>query len=109
MKKELNIGLPAGRQVFIQALGVTIYCGLVGLIMWNGDQIFGKVDTFIAPITALLMFSVSALVCGLLVFYKPYLLFFQNKKEEAVKVVVATAVSLFTIILILFEVMYFVK
>lgn len=97
------------KQGLLQAIGVTVYCSLVGLVMWKGDEIFGKVDTFISPIVALLMLSVSALICGLLVFYKPYKLFFENKKEEAVNVVLSTAISLFIILLILFGVMFFIK
>lgn len=101
-KKELQTG-------FYQALTVVFYCSLVGSVIWNGEKIFGQMKSFIGPITFLTMFSVSALICGLLVFYKPYKLFFANKKEEAANIVVATTVSLFTILLILFLVMYFVK
>jgi len=100
MKKGFKLG-------FLQALGVTFYCSLVGLVMWRGNEIFGKVDSYIGPVTVLVMLSVSALICGLLVFYKPYKLFFANQKEEAVNVVVSTAISLFVILLILFGVMFF--
>lgn len=102
MKKEIKLGL-------IQAIGVTVYCGLVGFVMYNGNDIFGKMDSILGPITVLVMLSVSALICGLLVFKKPYELFFDGKKKEALNVVVYTAVSLFTILLILFGVMFVVK
>ena len=100
MKKECKLGI-------LQALFITLYCSLVGLVMWKGDEIFGRVDSFIGPIAVLVMLSVSALICGLIVFYKPYKLFFANKKEEAINVVVSTAISLFVILLILFGVMFF--
>ena len=100
MKKECKLGI-------LQALFITFYCSLVGLVMWKGDEIFGRVDSFIGPIAVLVMLSVSALICGLIVFYKPYKLFFANKKEEAINVVVSTAISLFVILLILFGVMFF--
>jgi len=77
--------------------------------MWKGDEIFGRVDSFIGPIAVLVMLSVSALICGLIVFYRPYKLFFANKKEEAVNVVVSTAISLFVILLILFGIMFFIR
>lgn len=96
-------------QGLIQAIGVTVYCSLVGLLMWNGDEIFGKADNYLGPVTALLLFSVSAMVCGLLVFYKPYKLFFEDKKAEAIKVVISTAISLLVILLILFGVVFLVK
>ncbi len=102
MKKECKLGI-------LQALFITFYCSLVGLVMWKGDEIFGRVDSFIGPIAVLVMLSVSALICGLIVFYRPYKLFFANKKEEAVNVVVSTAVSLFVILLILFGIMFFIR
>jgi len=102
MKKECKLGI-------LQALFITFYCSLVGLVMWKGDEIFGRVDSFIGPIAVLVMLSVSALICGLIVFYRPYKLFFANKKEEAVNVVVSTAISLFVILLILFGIMFFIR
>ena len=102
MKKECKLGI-------LQALFITFYCSLVGLVMWKGNEIFGRVDSLIGPIAVLVMLSVSALICGLIVFYRPYKLFFANKKEEAVNVVVSTAISLFVILLILFGIMFFIR
>lgn len=97
------------KQGLLQAFGVTVYCSLVGLVMWKGNEIFGKVDSYIGPVTVLVMLSVSALICGLIVFYKPYKLFFENKKEEAINVVLSTAISLFVILLVLFGIMIILK
>lgn len=102
MKKEIKTGL-------LQAMRVTIYCGFVGLVINNGEKIFGQMKSPIGPIAFLTMFCVSALVCGLLVFKKPYELFFAGKKTEALNVVVYTAVSLLTILFILFGVMILIK
>jgi hypothetical protein len=102
VKKEIKLGL-------IQAIGVTIYCGLVGSVMQNVDKFFGKEDTFMTPILVLTMFCVSVLVCALIVFKKPYELFFDGKKKEAINVVVYTAASLFVILLVLFESMLLLK
>jgi uncharacterized membrane protein len=74
----------------IQALGVALYCTMVGTLMFNANKIFGKQDNFVTPIVVLLLFSVSALICSLIVFYRPYLLFFDGKKKEAISLVVAT-------------------
>lgn len=102
MKKAIKLGL-------IQAIGVTVYCGLVGFVMNNGERIFGQMKSPIGPIAFLTMFAVSVLICGLLVFKKPYELFFDGKKKEAINVVVYTAVSLFSILLILFGAMFLLK
>ena len=95
MKKEMKQG-------FIQALGVLLYCGLIGTVMQNGNTLFGKQDTFMTPIAVLTMLCVSVLICALIVFKKPYELFFDGKKKEALNVVVYTAVSLLVVVVILF-------
>ncbi|MFZ3301371.1 MAG: hypothetical protein WA152_01505 [Microgenomates group bacterium] len=102
MKKELKFGI-------FQALGVALYCTTIGTIMQNGSKFFGERDTFITPIFVLTMFCVSALICALIVFKKPYELFFSGKRDEALSVVVYTAASLFIFLLFLFGLMFFVK
>ncbi len=97
------------KQGFLQALGVSLYCGLVGTIMQNGSKLFGQKDTFITPILVLTMLCVSVLVCSLIVFKKPYELFFDDKKKEALNVVIYTTISLCMIFVILFGIMYFFK
>jgi hypothetical protein len=94
---------------FLQALGIVTYCSAVASIMFNGNKIFGKADTFITPIAVLTMLSTSVLVCGLLVFYNPYLLFFKGKKKEAIETVFSTAVSLFGFLIIFFTIMFLMK
>jgi len=101
MNKEIKLG-------FFQALGVSLYCGLIGTFMQNGSRLFGEKDNFMTPIFALTMFSVSVLICALIVFKKPYELFFDGKKKEAINVVIYTAFSLFIILLILFGIMYLI-
>ena len=93
----------------VQALWIVIYCSLISVVMFNGNKIFGKVDTFITPIAMLTMLSTSVLVCGLLVFYKPYLLFFKGKKKEAIDTVVSTAVSLFGFLIIFLSIMFITR
>jgi uncharacterized membrane protein YesL len=97
------------KQGFLQALGITAYCVIVSLVMSNGEKIFGQMKNPFAPAAFLIMFSVSALICGLIVFYKPYKLFFDGKKKEAVDIVVATAISLFVSLIIFFGVLALVK
>ncbi len=78
------------KQGFLQALGVAVYCTLIGLLFWNGSVLFGQMNQIVGPILMLILFSVSVLVCGLLVFYQPYRLFFDGKKKEAVDLVILT-------------------
>lgn len=80
---------------FLQALGVTAYCSLIGLVFWQGNHLFPKVNQYFAPVMMLLLLSVSVLVCGLIVFYKPYRLFFDEKKKDAANLVISTSLWLF--------------
>lgn len=94
---------------FLQALAVTSYCSLVGLLFWQGNHLFPKVNQYFAPVMILLLLSVSVLVCGLLVFYKPYRLFFEGKKKDAINLVLNTSVFLFIFLFIFFLLMVLFK
>lgn len=87
------------KQGLLQALGVGVYIFLIGSFMFNVGKVFPGPDGFWAPILALLLFSTSALICGLIVFLKPYKLFFDGKKKEATQTVIYTTVWLFVILL----------
>lgn len=80
---------------FLQALGVVLYCSFIGVIFWKGNEIFGKPDRYVGPVAFLLLFIASAMICALVVFYQPYLLFFDGKKKEALNIIVNTAAWLF--------------
>lgn len=94
---------------FLQALGVVAYCSLVGVIFWQGPRIFPKVNSYFGPVVFLLLFSASALICGLIVFYKPYRLFFADKKKDAADVVIFTALWLLVFFFVLFPLMLLFK
>jgi hypothetical protein len=94
---------------FLQAIGVTAYCLLVGLIFWKGSDVFGKMHLYLGPVAVLILLSVSVLICALLVFYNPYKLFFGGKKKEAVDTVVYTTASLFIFLLLAFLLMFLIK
>lgn len=59
MKKLENLSL--GFIAFLQALGVTAYCGLIAVIFWQGNRWFGKVPTYFAPLLFLTLFTTSRL------------------------------------------------
>ncbi len=91
---------------FLQALGVTIYCSFVGVFFWKGNEIFGKPDRYVGPVTFLLLFIASAMICALMVFYQPYLLFFDGKKKEAIETVVYTAAWMFIAFILFLTIMF---
>ena len=97
------------KQGFLQALGVAIYCVLVGTFLWNSQNLFGRSNTFLAPIALLTLFSTSALICALTVLYKPYKLFFVGKKKEALDIVISTTAFLFLFLVLLLTTLFLTK
>jgi hypothetical protein len=77
-----------------------VYCSLVGLIFWRGDKWVGN-PGYAGPVMVLILFVVSALICALIVFYKPYNLFFLGKKGDAIDLVLSTTSWLFVILILL--------
>lgn len=91
---------------FFQALGIVIYCGLVGLIFWRGNQWFGKMNNYLGPVLVLTLLSVSVLVCGLLAFGYPVMLFWDEKKtRDALKLVGYTAAWLLGFIFLILTIL----
>ena len=88
-----------GKEGLYQASGVAIYCSFIGLIFWRGDKWLGN-PGYAGPVMILLLFVVSALICALIVFYKPYNLFFNDKKRQAINLVLSTTTWLFVILMI---------
>jgi len=104
-KKKLSLSFIA----FLQALGLVLYCSLVGLLMWQGENIFGPPYTFLGPAMFLILFVASALISALLILGYPFILFWEKKRlVEALKLVVFTIgwllffVLLFILILLIF-------
>lgn len=89
-----------GKEGLFQALAVSVYCMLVGLIFWKGNELFDSPE-YAGPVTVLILFSVSALICLLLVFYRPYNLFVAGKKKEAIDLILSTTLWLFTLFIII--------
>lgn len=74
----------------INAIGVVIYVSLIAWIFYAGEQIFGKMTQFWGPFAFLLLFVLSTAIVGLLIFGKPVMLYLNNAKKEAVKMILWT-------------------
>lgn len=87
-KKNFSLSFIA----FWQALGVIVYCSLVALLFWRGERWFGKMNHYFGPVFLLVLFSTSVLVCALLTFGYPFVLFWEKKEtKKALKMVIYTA------------------
>lgn len=84
------------------ALGEAIYVSLVAFIMFNAEKFFGKIDGVLGTIAFLLLFVISAFITGGLILGKPVLLYFSDKKKEAVQLFMVTIGWLLVLWIILF-------
>lgn len=103
VSKKLN-RLSLSTVGLFQALGLSLYCGLVGLFLWQGENWFGKMNNFLGPLLVLSLLVVSVLVCGLLAFGYPVYLFWERKKtKNSLRLVAFTCgwLALFVILFIL--------
>ena len=74
------------------ALGVTAYVAVVGVIISNGERIFGPMHPGIfGPMAFLLTFVFSALLTGTLVLLPPVRLYFDGHQTEGIRLLLYTA------------------
>ena len=104
---KINQKVSLGFIAFLQAVGLVVYCSLVGLLIWRGEKWFGPVTSFFGPVLFLVLFVVSALICGFLALGYPIYLFWEKKQRtQALKIAAATTawllffVCLFILILV---------
>ena len=69
----------------LHAVMVALYVILISWVMTNGEQWFGKMDSFIGPALMLMLLVLSAAITAFLVFGRPVLMYLDQKKQEAVK------------------------
>lgn len=69
----------------LHAIGVTLYVTVISLVMMRGDEWFGKMDSFVGPALMLMLLVLSAAITAFLVFGRPVLLYLDQKKQEALK------------------------
>jgi len=97
-KKLLLLGLG-------NALGTLIYVSLVAWLMSNGERLFGPEPGPGKPwgfIAFLLLFVLSAIICGLLILGRPAWLYLNNYKKEGAELLVFTVIWLLVITMIVF-------
>lgn len=91
------------------ALGVLVYVCLVALLMFNAGGWVGRVNGPWGVAAFLLLFVVSALVTGLLVLGRPAMMYFNNAKAEAVKLLMYTVGWLVILAALVFVFLMFLR
>ena len=74
----------------INSLGVLVYVAVVAVVMNNAEKLFGKMNSTVSAVGFLLLFTLSAGVVGSLIIGKPIMLYIDNKKKEAVNLLIWT-------------------
>jgi hypothetical protein len=72
---------------FLQALGLTLYVTIFALIIQAFSGTTFNPSPFFSILIFLLTFIISATICGSITLIYPFVLFFSNKKKEALHVI----------------------
>jgi hypothetical protein len=90
------------KEGLMQALGIVGYITLFTIFITSANKYIPGPDPVWAPFVFLTIFCFSVMTCGLIVFYKPYMLFVDKKPKEAGKLVLSTAkwLGLFALMII---------
>ncbi len=92
----------------INAIGASVYIILVVAVMtFVTEPMKNKPDTFFAPIMMLFVLTLSVAVMAYLFFYQPFILYFDNKKKEALDLFFKTILIFGVITLIFLALLYF--
>lgn len=87
---------------FVQALSLSVYCSLVGLVIYQGERVFGRMANFWGPLTFLILFCTSALMSALLTLGYPFIVFWvQKKPKKAISLVSYTTGWLLLLLMLL--------
>ncbi len=97
----------SSKEGLIQAAEVVGYVGLFTLFISSADNLFPNINKTFGPMLLLTLFCFSVLTCGLMVFYKPYMLFVDKKGKEAMQLVLSTTkwLGIFVLVIMLFVAM----
>jgi hypothetical protein len=86
------------KTALINSIATAFYVIAVGCFMYFGSLIkLGRANTFLVPVTLLLLFVFSAAITGFLIFGKPTQMYVDGKKKEALSLLTYT-LTFFSII-----------
>ena len=106
MSKKLPLNLAA----FFQAFGLILYCSLVAILFWQGNEIFGKVPNYLGPFLFIVIFSTSALICALITLGYPIKLYLKTDDiKKPLKLIIYTSIWLFVFILLILSILFIIK
>ncbi|MFA5061795.1 MAG: hypothetical protein WC526_01465 [Patescibacteria group bacterium] len=89
---------------FIHALLAFAYIFCIGLFFNHAEQIFPREPDILIPVVMLLLFVLSAAIMGILIFGKPVMMYLDNQKKDALKLLGYTVgwIAFFLLAVIIF-------
>jgi hypothetical protein len=90
------------RNPILNAVVAAIYIVVVGILLFYGSQALGPVNSVLAPIAIISLFTLSAAVMGYVFLSEPIALYFNDKKGEALGLFTRTVIYFAAITLIVF-------
>jgi len=98
------------KQSILYSVSAFAYIVLVALFMSNASKLFGDDDRgIVAPIAILLLLVLSVSVMGILMFGKAVLMYLNNEKKDAIKLVIYNITGLFIITIVYFGILFLIK
>ena len=95
------------KRSFLNSLSAAVYIAAVSVFVFNAGKFFGgKPDTFLAPLSMLLLFVLSAAVVGWLILGKPILLYLDGDKKGGVEMFFQSLAWLFGFTILAFFAIY---
>jgi len=87
---------------FLPALEIIGYISLFTVFIVSANKVMSGPDPVWAPLVFLTIFCFSVMACGIIVFYKPYMLFIDKRGKEAGQLVLGTAkwLGIFVVIIV---------
>lgn len=74
----------------LNALAALAYITTIASVMFYAGKNLPKEDTFLTPIVALSLLTLSAAVMGFVFFYQPFQMYFDGKKKHAIDLILKT-------------------
>ena|SRR4030065_1647938 len=106
MSKKISLSFIA----FFQALALILYCGLIAILFWKGNEVFGKDSNYFGPLLFLVLFATSALVCAFITLgYSVKLYLKTNNIKTPLKLIFQTILWLLFFILLTISVFVYYK
>lgn len=93
----------------INGLSASAYIAFVAFFMETLSKVIGKTNSPLAGIIIISLFSLSAAVMGCLFGYQPFILYFDGKQKQAIRLLLQTiavfalTTLLFTLLLVIFK------